>query len=202
MGTSEERHEGRDGGEWWWWWWWGSDCWVGGGWLPTDWISITSIIMKGFNSGCWTKPGKLGQVCVGWTACVFGQIRSMCSWLIRGELAEHFAEVSSFFFSCQHFSVSHSIPLSLSFRGCSSSETESEAGDLLDQQFEELNNKLNSVTDPTGFLRMVSRNNLFNRYEIFFVQITSTFLRSRWETTAINKRYLDPLFHKKKKKKD
>ncbi|KAJ3603529.1 hypothetical protein NHX12_028274, partial [Muraenolepis orangiensis] len=39
-------------------------------------------------------------------------------------------------------------------RGCSSSETESEAGDLLDQQFEELNNKLNSVTDPTGFLRM------------------------------------------------
>ncbi|KAJ8260857.1 hypothetical protein COCON_G00165800 [Conger conger] len=46
--------------------------------------------------------------------------------------------------------------------GCSSSETESEAGDLLDQQFEELNNKLNSVTDPTGFLRMVSRNNLFN----------------------------------------
>nr|XP_006640504.2 PREDICTED: tetratricopeptide repeat protein 28 [Lepisosteus oculatus] len=48
-------------------------------------------------------------------------------------------------------------------RACSSSETESEAGDLLDQQFEELNNKLNSVTDPTGFLRMVSRNNLFNR---------------------------------------
>uniref|UniRef100_A0A3B5MNQ0 Tetratricopeptide repeat domain 28 n=1 Tax=Xiphophorus couchianus TaxID=32473 RepID=A0A3B5MNQ0_9TELE len=48
-------------------------------------------------------------------------------------------------------------------RGCSSSETESEAGDFLDQQFEELNNKLNSVTDPTGFLRMVSRNNLFNR---------------------------------------
>ncbi|XP_062372772.1 tetratricopeptide repeat protein 28-like [Sardina pilchardus] len=43
-------------------------------------------------------------------------------------------------------------------RGCSGSETESEAGDLLDQQFEELNNKLN-----TGFLRMVSRNNLFNR---------------------------------------
>lgn len=51
----------------------------------------------------------------------------------------------------------------LGFRACSSSETESEAGDLLDQQFEELNNKLNSVTDPTGFLRMVSRNNLFNR---------------------------------------
>lgn len=53
--------------------------------------------------------------------------------------------------------------LSVSIRGCSSSETESEAGDFLDQQFEELNNKLNSVTDPTGFLRMVSRNNLFNR---------------------------------------
>ncbi|XP_030623936.1 tetratricopeptide repeat protein 28 [Chanos chanos] len=48
-------------------------------------------------------------------------------------------------------------------RACSSSETESEAGELLDQQFEELSNKLNSVNDPTGFLRMVSRNNLFNR---------------------------------------
>lgn len=33
----------------------------------------------------------------------------------------------------------------------------------MDQQFEEMNNKLNSVTDPTGFLRMVRRNNLFNR---------------------------------------
>ncbi|XP_068190666.1 tetratricopeptide repeat protein 28 isoform X2 [Antennarius striatus] len=48
-------------------------------------------------------------------------------------------------------------------RFCSSSETESEAGDLLEQQFEELNNKLTSATDPTGYLRMVSRNNLFNR---------------------------------------
>ncbi|XP_012863333.1 tetratricopeptide repeat protein 28 [Echinops telfairi] len=48
-------------------------------------------------------------------------------------------------------------------RACASSETESEAGDLMDQQFEEMNNKLNSVTDPTGFLRMVSRNSLFNR---------------------------------------
>lgn len=55
------------------------------------------------------------------------------------------------------------------FRACSSSETESEAGDLLDQQFEELNNKLNSVTDPTGFLRMVSRNNLFNRSDTTFI---------------------------------
>ncbi|KAM4634971.1 tetratricopeptide repeat protein 28 [Polymixia lowei] len=45
----------------------------------------------------------------------------------------------------------------------SSSETESEAGDLLEQQFEELNNKLTSTTDPTGYLRMVSRNNVFNR---------------------------------------
>ncbi|XP_075390881.1 tetratricopeptide repeat protein 28 isoform X3 [Tenrec ecaudatus] len=48
-------------------------------------------------------------------------------------------------------------------RACASSETESEAGDIMDQQFEEMNNKLNSVTDPTGFLRMVSRNSLFNR---------------------------------------
>lgn len=45
----------------------------------------------------------------------------------------------------------------------SGSETESEAGDLLDQQFEELNHKLSSAADPTGYLRMVSRNNLFNR---------------------------------------
>ncbi|XP_060104998.1 tetratricopeptide repeat protein 28 isoform X2 [Heteronotia binoei] len=48
-------------------------------------------------------------------------------------------------------------------RPCASSETESEAGDIMDQQFEEMNNKLNSGTDPSGFLRMVSRNNLFNR---------------------------------------
>ncbi|NXR29444.1 TTC28 protein, partial [Cinclus mexicanus] len=48
-------------------------------------------------------------------------------------------------------------------RACASSETESEAGDIMDQQFEEMNNKLNSMTDPTGFLRMVSRNNLLNR---------------------------------------
>ncbi|KAM3600414.1 uncharacterized protein V6R79_023063 [Siganus canaliculatus] len=44
-----------------------------------------------------------------------------------------------------------------------SSETASEAGDLLEQQFDELNHKLSSATDPTGYLRMVSRNNLFNR---------------------------------------
>lgn len=54
-------------------------------------------------------------------------------------------------------------------RVCSSSETESEAGDLLEQQFEELNNKLTSATDPTGYLRMVSRNNLFNRCEVVFL---------------------------------
>ncbi|KAM6984897.1 uncharacterized protein FYW47_019205 [Aplochiton taeniatus] len=45
----------------------------------------------------------------------------------------------------------------------SSSETESEAGDLLEQQFEDLNRKFTSATDPTGYVRMVSRNNLFNR---------------------------------------
>eukprot|EP00079_Xenopus_tropicalis_P008757 XP_002932145.2 PREDICTED: tetratricopeptide repeat protein 28 isoform X1 [Xenopus tropicalis] len=48
-------------------------------------------------------------------------------------------------------------------RTCASSETESEAGDYMDQQYDDLNNKINSVTDPTGFLRMVSRNNTFNR---------------------------------------
>uniref|UniRef100_A0AAZ3R4T9 CHAT domain-containing protein n=1 Tax=Oncorhynchus tshawytscha TaxID=74940 RepID=A0AAZ3R4T9_ONCTS len=42
----------------------------------------------------------------------------------------------------------------------SSGETESEVGDLLEQQFEE---RLSSASDPTGYLRMVSRNNLFNR---------------------------------------
>ncbi|XP_056676904.1 tetratricopeptide repeat protein 28 [Monodelphis domestica] len=48
-------------------------------------------------------------------------------------------------------------------RACASSETESEAGEIMDQQFEEMHSKLASVTDPTGFLRMVSRNHLFNR---------------------------------------
>ncbi|XP_076853711.1 tetratricopeptide repeat protein 28-like isoform X2 [Brachyhypopomus gauderio] len=42
-------------------------------------------------------------------------------------------------------------------RGTSGSDTGSEAGDLLDQQFEELSNK------TSGFLRMVSRNNQLNR---------------------------------------
>uniref|UniRef100_A0A8C5P7H0 Tetratricopeptide repeat protein 28 n=1 Tax=Leptobrachium leishanense TaxID=445787 RepID=A0A8C5P7H0_9ANUR len=48
-------------------------------------------------------------------------------------------------------------------RTCASSETESEAGDYMDQQYDDLNNKMNSVSDPTGFLRMVNRNNTFNR---------------------------------------
>ncbi|KAJ7987050.1 hypothetical protein DPEC_G00334740 [Dallia pectoralis] len=42
----------------------------------------------------------------------------------------------------------------------SSSETGSEAGDQSEHQFEE---RLTSTTDPTGYLRMVSRNNIFNR---------------------------------------
>lgn len=50
-----------------------------------------------------------------------------------------------------------------SHRACASSETESEAGDIMDQQLEEMNKQLNSVTDPTGFLRMVRHNNLLHR---------------------------------------
>ncbi|XP_035385839.1 tetratricopeptide repeat protein 28-like [Electrophorus electricus] len=42
-------------------------------------------------------------------------------------------------------------------RGCSDSDTASQAGDLLNQQFEELSIK------TSGFLRMVSRNNQLNR---------------------------------------
>ncbi|XP_024154731.1 tetratricopeptide repeat protein 28 isoform X1 [Oryzias melastigma] len=42
-------------------------------------------------------------------------------------------------------------------------ETESEAGDLQEQQEEDLNQQLSSSTDPTGYLRMVSRNNRLNR---------------------------------------
>ncbi|XP_051032374.1 tetratricopeptide repeat protein 28 isoform X3 [Phodopus roborovskii] len=48
-------------------------------------------------------------------------------------------------------------------RACASSETESEAGDIMEQQLEEMNKQLNSVTDPTGFLRMVRHNNLLHR---------------------------------------
>lgn len=51
-------------------------------------------------------------------------------------------------------------------RTCASSETESEAGDYMDQQYDDLNSKMNLVTDPTGFLRMVNRNNTFNRYSL------------------------------------
>lgn len=52
----------------------------------------------------------------------------------------------------------------VSRRACASSETESEAGDIVEQQLEEMNKQLNSVTDPTGFLRMVRHNNLLHRY--------------------------------------
>lgn len=34
----------------------------------------------------------------------------------------------------------------------------------MEQQLEEMNKQLNSVTDPTGFLRMVRHNNLLHRY--------------------------------------
>nr|XP_057912618.1 tetratricopeptide repeat protein 28 [Doryrhamphus excisus] len=43
------------------------------------------------------------------------------------------------------------------------SETESEAGDVLDQHFDDVNMKMSSDDDPSGYLRMVSRNNVFNR---------------------------------------
>ncbi|XP_054613623.1 tetratricopeptide repeat protein 28 isoform X2 [Dunckerocampus dactyliophorus] len=43
------------------------------------------------------------------------------------------------------------------------SETESEAGDVLDQHFDDLNMKKSEDDDPKGYLRMVSRNNVFNR---------------------------------------
>ncbi|XP_054719105.1 tetratricopeptide repeat protein 28-like [Uloborus diversus] len=42
------------------------------------------------------------------------------------------------------------------------SETESEAGDLWNQQLEEIGDRLNQENDRTGFLRMVNRNHLFN----------------------------------------
>ncbi|XP_044282121.1 tetratricopeptide repeat protein 28 isoform X3 [Varanus komodoensis] len=48
-------------------------------------------------------------------------------------------------------------------RPSASSETESEAGDIMDQQPEDASSKPSSAADPTGFLRMVNRNNLFNR---------------------------------------
>ncbi|XP_036027518.1 tetratricopeptide repeat protein 28 isoform X1 [Onychomys torridus] len=48
-------------------------------------------------------------------------------------------------------------------RACASSETESEAGDIMEQQLEEMDKQLNSVTDPTGFLRMLRHKNLMHR---------------------------------------
>ncbi|XP_015276756.1 PREDICTED: tetratricopeptide repeat protein 28 [Gekko japonicus] len=72
---------------------------------------------------------------------------------------------------------------------CASSETGSEAGDLMDQQLEETNNKLNSVTDPTGFLRMVSRNNLFNRsYQSMSSLFSSPVSPTREATSSLPRR--------------
>lgn len=62
------------------------------------------------------------------------------------------------------WSFSDNCSLVVSHRACASSETESEAGDIMEQQLEEMNKQLNSVTDPTGFLRMVRHNNLLHRY--------------------------------------
>ncbi|XP_051906466.1 tetratricopeptide repeat protein 28 [Hippocampus zosterae] len=42
------------------------------------------------------------------------------------------------------------------------SETESETGDVPKRHFDERNDKMNSDDDPSGYLRMVSRNNIFN----------------------------------------
>lgn len=49
---------------------------------------------------------------------------------------------------------------------CRVCETESGAGDLQEQQEEDLNQQLSSSTDPTGYLRMVSRNNRLNRFDL------------------------------------
>lgn len=68
---------------------------------------------------------------------------------------------------CFFFFFSNSSSLVVSHRACASSETESEAGDIMEQQLEEMNKQLNSVTDPTGFLRMVRHNNLLHRYGIW-----------------------------------
>ncbi|XP_077353544.1 tetratricopeptide repeat protein 28 isoform X2 [Festucalex cinctus] len=43
------------------------------------------------------------------------------------------------------------------------SETESEAGDVPERHFDELSDKMSSDNDLSGYLRMVSRNNIFNR---------------------------------------
>ncbi|XP_077398379.1 tetratricopeptide repeat protein 28 isoform X2 [Vanacampus margaritifer] len=43
------------------------------------------------------------------------------------------------------------------------SETESEAGDVPERHCDKLKDKMSSDDDPSGYLRMVSRNNIFNR---------------------------------------
>ncbi|CAB1352255.1 unnamed protein product [Coregonus sp. 'balchen'] len=63
----------------------------------------------------------------------------------------------------------------------SSSETENEAGDLLEQQFEE---RLTSATDPTGYLRMVSRNNLFSRSSQSLSSLVSSTVSPVRETSS------------------
>lgn len=65
---------------------------IGGGWHPRDWISITGIILKGLQSGCWIQAEKkrpsvwglngvcflAGQKCL--CVCV-----SVSTWFIRSE---------------------------------------------------------------------------------------------------------------------
>ncbi|ELW66501.1 Tetratricopeptide repeat protein 28 [Tupaia chinensis] len=101
------------------------------------------------------------------------------SWMVLAHLS---LACSSHSF-CPELCPAHSLPCTPRLSdarsvACASSETESEAGDIMDQQFEEMSNKLNSVTDPTGFLRMVRRNNLFNRACFTAVESGAA---SRWE---------------------
>lgn len=139
----------------------------GGGWL-TGWINIISIVMNGLHSG---RVFARSQVNLGHLLYVWGELSIF--WAYKNIFFQISTGEQCMSSSCLLSGSTVLLPMlqwqglfffvCVFFRGCSSSETESEAGDLLDQQFEELNNKLNSVTDPTGFLRMVSRNNLFNR---------------------------------------
>ncbi|KAF7648124.1 hypothetical protein LDENG_00161580, partial [Lucifuga dentata] len=71
----------------------------------------------------------------------------------------------------QYISNAHEA-LGVDSRLCSSSETGSEAGDLLEQQFEDLNNKLTSESDPSGFLRTASRNNLCNSVTLYSATVS------------------------------
>lgn len=97
-----------------------------GGDTPATGSALLALYWKDYNQAVGSRLKKRGQVCEGWTVCVFWQIRSVCVcvflWVLDLSAAKQYKSVLSAvltcFFSLGNISValdaSHSISFSLS----------------------------------------------------------------------------------------